>query len=188
MQANQLFYPDVSFERIRPKPKIKPALQVLLPRSRREAGFSCAHCRQYISCDPELSGVQNRNHCPHCLWSLHMDLNRPGDRLSRCQKRMKPVGLALKKTHRKYGFEPGSELMLVHVCQACGKISINRIAADDNAFAIWQVFERSPTLAEELSARISQEGIEILQSGDEGIVRTRLFGKSEYWQLIQHEA
>ncbi len=184
MQANPFFYPDASFERIRSKPGSKPALRDHSPRSRREAGFSCAHCRQYVSCDPELAGVQNRNHCPHCLWSRHMDLNRPGDRLSRCQGRMKPVGLALKNTRQKYGILPGGELMLVHACEACGKISINRAAADDNAYAIWQVFERSLSLSADIAARVSEEGIRMLGAVDQAIVRLRLYGKSEGWDAI----
>ncbi len=184
MQANPFFYPDVSFERISSKPRSKPALRERLPRSRREAGFSCAHCHQYVSCDPETAGVQNRNHCPHCLWSRHMDLKAAGDRLSRCQGRMKPVGLALKKTRQKYGILPGGELMLVHTCESCGKISINRIAADDNTFMVWQVFERSLTLSADAAGQISQEGIQVLGAADQAIVRLRLYGKSESWDAI----
>ncbi len=184
MQANPFFYPDASFERMRPKPKIKPAMGAHPCRSRREGQFSCVHCRQCVSCNPEFSAVQNRNHCPYCQWSRHMDLNHPGDRLSRCQGRMKPVGLALKKTRQKYGILPGGELMLVHVCEACGKISINRIAADDSAFVIWQVFERSLTLTADVAGRINQEGIQLLGLGDQEIVRLRLFGKSGKWDAI----
>ncbi len=179
MQANSFFYSNATFERIKSKPKCKSAQLARLFRAGRETRFSCLHCHQCVSCDPEWSGVRSRNHCPHCLWSRHVDLNHPGDRLSPCGGRMEPVGLTLKKTNQKYSPEPGGELMLVHVCQACEKISINRIAADDNTFMVWQVFERSLTLLGELSARIGLEGIQMLRTSDEKIVQTRLFGKDE---------
>jgi hypothetical protein len=177
MQANHFFYPNASFEQIKSKPKFKAAPLKHPCRPGREAGFSCTACRRYVSCDSELSGVRSRNHCPHCLWSRHMDLNRPGDRLSLCRRRMKPVGLALKKTNQKYSLEPGGELKLIHVCEGCGKISINRIAADDNAFMIWIVFENSLHSGEEITGRIRSEGIQMLQSADEKIVHMRLYGK-----------
>ena len=34
----------------------------------------CLHCGTYISAEAVLSGVRNRNHCPHCLSSRHLDL------------------------------------------------------------------------------------------------------------------
>ena len=40
---------------------------------------------------------------------------------------MKPIGLTFKKD---------GELMIVHKCLNCGKISRNRIAGDDNPYAI----------------------------------------------------
>lgn len=45
---------------------------------------------------------------------------------------MRPSGLTLKRTTKKYGSGLG-ELMIIHVCQDCGQVSINRIAADDDA-------------------------------------------------------
>ena len=33
--------------------------------------FRCAHCGKEIH--PEGAGSQHRNHCPHCLYSLHVD-------------------------------------------------------------------------------------------------------------------
>src|SRR5512137_2268473 len=66
-------------------------------------GFKCVFCHVFVSAEPALSGVQNRNHCPYCLWSRHLDLLRPGDRLAACKEKMKPVGLTFKKTAKKYG-------------------------------------------------------------------------------------
>ncbi len=67
--------------------------------------FRCVHCRVMISANIALSGVNSRNHCPYCLWSKHLDLFKAGDRLSACKGAMKPVGLALKTSYKKYGHE-----------------------------------------------------------------------------------
>ena len=42
--------------------------------SDRDAGFQCGHCRNFVNAEPFISGVKNRNHCPCCLWSKHVDL------------------------------------------------------------------------------------------------------------------
>ena len=87
-------------------------------RSRTVEGFFCKHCNGYVSSAAFLSGVQNRNHCPYCLWSRHLDLYSAGDRLSACKSSMRPIGLTSKATNKKYG--PGrGELMLIHLCTDC---------------------------------------------------------------------
>ena len=40
--------------------------------------FMCAHCQTIVSAAHLLSGVNNRNHCPFCLWSRHLDLYAAG--------------------------------------------------------------------------------------------------------------
>src|SRR5262245_27702571 len=102
--------------------------------------FNCAHCGAFVSSMHMLSGVNNRNHCPYCLWSRHLDLYSSGDRLSACKSPMKPVGLTMKKGRNKYASSPRGELMLVHVCVECGSVSINRIAGDDDPDSILEVF------------------------------------------------
>src|SRR5512133_285586 len=137
--------------------------------------FKCKHCRQYVSTDPVLSGVNNRNHCPYCLWSRHMDLYQPGDRLSACKSEMQPVGLTLKRTNKKYGKQQG-ELMLIHYCIECASISINRIAADDDAENILAIFENASQLDGYIRSQIEKTGIQPLGVADIEIVRARLFG------------
>ena len=138
-------------------------------------GFKCVYCHVFVSAEPALSGVQNRNHCPYCLWSRHLDLLRPGDRLAACKEKMKPVGLTFKKTAKKYGPRLG-ELMLVHLCLECGKVSINRIAADDLADTIYELFERSLKLDDRAKAALKASGVQVLGKQDTEIVRARLFG------------
>ncbi len=70
----------------------------------------------------------------------------PGDRLSACKAGMRPVGLALKRVNKKYGSPKAGELMLVHACSECGKVSLNRLAADDDPQAVLETFEASLAL------------------------------------------
>ncbi len=146
--------------------------------------FKCVHCRTIISADPDISGVHNRNHCPYCLWSRHMDLHEAGDRLCACKSAMKPVGLALKQAHKKYGSARQGELMVIHHCTECGKVSINRIAADDVPDTLLEIYAQSNHLDPAVQARIWQNGIQMLGTADQEIVYARLFG----WSSIQKGA
>src|SRR5690349_24303189 len=101
------------------------------PASSLFGDFRCAHCHAMVSSAHLLSGVNNRNHCPYCLWSCHLDLYAAGDRLSACKAPMKPVGLTMKTGRNKYKRDTRGELMLIHQCSDCMIVSINRIAADD---------------------------------------------------------
>ena len=117
--------------------------------------FECGQCRLRVSAEPRLSGVQNRNHCPYCLWSKHVDLREAGDRLCACKGLMRPVGLALKRTKKKYAAAGArGELLLAHQCAACGAVSLNRVAADDSPARLREVWEaslaRRPEVGEEI--------------------------------------
>lgn len=134
--------------------------------------FRCAHCQQLVSAEHMVSGVNNRNHCPYCLWSRHLDLFVAGDRLSACKGQMKVIGLTMKKSRNKYRLESGGELMLIHECVDCGAFSINRIAADDDPESIWEVFHASLLSGYRLRARCEADGIRLLDTEDaEGIAR-----------------
>jgi hypothetical protein len=148
-------------------------------RVQTEAGFTCANCHAAISSDPARSGVRNRNHCPHCLWSRHVDLEKAGDRLAGCNSRMRPVGLTVKSTRKKYGPERG-ELMLVHACTGCGKLSINRIAADDDPQALLSTYEGSFQMEPALRERLEADGIALLSELQAEEVYTQLFGKGSF--------
>lgn len=139
--------------------------------------FRCGHCRQHVTAESLFSGVINRNHCPYCLWSRHLDLERPGDRLCACKGAMQPVGLTLKKSARKYSRPNQGELMLIHRCLDCGRLSINRIAADDIADELYRVFAASFRMTEELRAAMTASGINPLLPRDTRLVCLRLFGR-----------
>jgi hypothetical protein len=136
--------------------------------------FKCGNCGALVSSMNMLSGVQNRNHCPYCLWSRHLDLYSAGDRLSACKAGMKPIGLTMKKSRNKYQLSPRGELMLVHTCSDCESISINRIAADDDLEMILAVFQSSLSLNPGILE--DQQGIVILNTQDEEIIHAQLYG------------
>lgn len=137
--------------------------------------FRCVHCRQVVSALPLLSGVHNRNHCPYCLWSRHLDLNQAGDRLSACKAGMRPLGLTIKRAIKKYNLQSG-ELMIVHQCTECGRFSINRIAADDFAENLFELFRGSRLLDPTIRLELESTGIFPLQLADQQLVQSRLFG------------
>ena len=69
-------------------------LRINEPETYVESGFVCSHCGRPVTPDPD--GTSHRNHCPWCLYSLHLDI-LPGDRASRCGVLMEPVAIAVKK-------------------------------------------------------------------------------------------
>jgi hypothetical protein len=140
------------------------------------ADFRCNHCAAYILALSVLSAVNHRNHCPYCLWSRHLDLVQAGDRLSACKAPMRPLGLTLKSTRNKYS-PLGGELMLVHLCTECGRVSINRIAADDECEALFQVFRASLALPAQSRAALARSGIHVLEAVDEDRVDLQLLGE-----------
>lgn len=146
-----------------------------------EKQFRCQNCGLLVSTDPELAGVNNRNHCPNCLWSKHVDLNKAGDRKATCQARMQPLALTMKQTHKK--FAATGELMLIHRCTACGKLSINRIAADDSAGQLYRLYRASFEMEDSLRDRLNGQGIRPLDAADLTTVFSQLFG----WQAILDE-
>ena len=88
---------------------------------RESPGFRCAHCKRDVP--PLPSGGRNRNHCPYCLYSLHVDATTPGDRASDCNSRMAPAA----KFERRNGEE-----VIVHRCLGCGFERYCRVGADDD--------------------------------------------------------
>lgn len=139
--------------------------------------FRCGHCRNLVSAAHLLSGVNNRNHCPYCLWSCHLDLFVAGDRLSACKGQMKPIGLTMKKSRNKYQLEQRGELMLVHECTECGMLSINRIAADDDPENILIIFQDSFLYGEQLRRQCEGHAIRLLGAEANETVYKQLYGQ-----------
>lgn len=83
-----------------------------------DSGFICENCGKEV---PPLK-YTSRNHCPHCLASLHLDIN-PGDRASDCHGVMDAVTV---EPDAKKGF------VITHKCRKCGAFKRNKAAADDD--------------------------------------------------------
>ena len=106
--------------------------------------FKCRHCRAFVGIPP--TGGRNRNHCPLCLYSLHVDGKTPGDRSSDCQSSMAPIGVF---------YRLNLEQVVVHRCLGCGFVRYNRVAADDNPVVLAGLPVLSPTeLAEAVSGEL----------------------------------
>jgi ribosome biogenesis GTPase / thiamine phosphate phosphatase len=89
--------------------------------------FTCRHCNWAVA--GEAAGTDHRNHCPRCLWSLHLD-DRPGDRASGCRGEMEPIAIHARR---------GGEWSVLQRCTECGVIKANRIAGDDNEWLLLQL-------------------------------------------------
>jgi ribosome biogenesis GTPase / thiamine phosphate phosphatase len=92
--------------------------------------FTCRHCGWAVS--SQAVGTQHRNHCPRCLWSLHLD-DRPGDRASGCRGEMEPIAIQART---------GGEWSVLQRCTECGVIKANRIAGDDNEWLLLSLAAR----------------------------------------------
>jgi len=177
-------FTETVFEKIHhKKPRTGRKFEFSVRNARQEKQFRCQNCGLLVSTDPELAGVNNRNHCPNCLWSRHVDQDKAGDRKADCRARMQPVGLTVKQTHKKYAGADQGELMLIHRCSACGKISINRIAADDSAGQLYRLYRISFDMKDALRSILVQQSIHLLGAGDLTTVFSQLFG----WQAITDE-
>lgn len=84
-------------------------------RKKENSRFICKNCENEVL---PLTNGSYRNHCPYCLYSLHLDKN-PGDRLSDCHGLMKPEGIIY---HSKKGYQ------VRHKCISCGFERVNKIA------------------------------------------------------------
>lgn len=103
----------------------------------KNTGFSCAHCNRDV---PPLANGSYRNHCPYCLYSLHVDIH-PGDRASDCGGKLEPVGVD-------YSGKKG--WIIIHQCERCGEQRRNKAAlgdanVSDNYDLILELSKRFPS-------------------------------------------
>ncbi|HUD10214.1 MAG TPA: RNHCP domain-containing protein [Candidatus Saccharimonadales bacterium] len=141
-------------------------------REHNAGGFRCSHCKQFVIIN-DIMGTVNRNHCNWCLWSKHVD-EAKGDRLATCHGGMEPIGLTFK--HEGQG--KIGEIMLIHLCSVCDKVSINRIARDDPEQYVLDIFHRSLDLKDEIKQSLYKAGIDLLERNDTEEVNIQLFGNT----------
>lgn len=89
--------------------------------------FVCRNCGREVV--PEGAGSDHRNHCPNCLYSLHVDIE-PGDRESDCEGKMEPIAVWVRNK---------GEWAIIHRCKSCGALSSNRVAGDDNPMLLMSI-------------------------------------------------
>ena len=92
---------------------------------KRVEDFTCAQCREIVR------GSGFTNHCPSCLYSMHVDIY-PGDRAEECGGMMEPIGAL----HTPNGY------VLIHQCEACGAVRRNKASPEDDRGAIQAVAGR----------------------------------------------
>lgn len=86
-----------------------------MSRKKENSGFICGNCGCKVL---PLTNGSYRNHCPQCLYSMHLDLES-GDRRSNCGGLMKPAGII-------YNSKKGYQIR--HQCMQCGFERVNKIA------------------------------------------------------------
>jgi len=97
---------------------------------------------------------------------------------------MKPIGLSFKnQKFNLYTNKISGELMVIHLCLTCGRISANRIAGDDNPYAVLSVFEESIKINTEIKNGLANLNIQLLSKVDKQEVFICLFG-NDYHKYV----
>ena len=81
---------------------------------RNKEDFVCENCGE------KVVGNGFTNHCPHCLYSKHVDID-PGDRAEDCGGLMEPINLELER----------GKYIITQKCLKCGRIWHNEASAGD---------------------------------------------------------
>ena len=98
---------------------------------------------------------------------------------------MRPIGLTFKSGKRnRYSSDISGEIMLVHYCLSCEKISCNRIAGDDNAYAVLNLLNFGTDNNLAFKEKIKEFAIELLTIDYQEMVSIALLGKA-YMDFIE---
>lgn len=82
-----------------------------------DESFTCENCGKKV----EKLNYTARDHCPHCLYSKHIDI-LPGDRKNTCSGLLVPIGIEkFRNTYK-----------IIYQCEKCKKLHKNIMANDDN--------------------------------------------------------
>lgn len=91
------------------------AAQVIRSPIARDEAFVCARCGAAVP----AHGRTARDHCPWCLWSLHVD-RVPGDRAADCGGLLEPIAVR----------RAGRKVQLAYRCVRCGEERRNQVLTD----------------------------------------------------------
>lgn len=89
--------------------------------------FICINCNKKV----EKLNYTSRDHCNHCLFSLHVDIT-PGDRANECKGILEPINVLNDSKKGK---------VILYKCKKCGKMLKNIVANDDNQEIIYKIIE-----------------------------------------------
>lgn len=89
----------------------------------RDESFECQNCGRHVP----IHGRTARDHCPYCLYSLHVDVV-PGDRAEDCGGLLKPERLE----------QRDGKLIIHYRCVRCGAERRNRALTDGDPPDDWQ--------------------------------------------------
>ena len=89
----------------------------------RDEAFVCIECGELVP----PHGRTARDHCPHCLTSLHVDVV-PGDRAANCAGQLIAVGLEFR----------GEQPVIFYRCERCGKTHRNQAVLDGEVPDSWE--------------------------------------------------
>jgi len=82
---------------------------------------------------------------------------------------MMPIGLMFKNLRENpFTNRVNGELMVVHACLGCSKISANRIAGDDNSYQILQLLDNSKRLSSNFVSQLAKKVSNYSQIRSEG--------------------
>ena len=85
--------------------------------SKLDEEFICENCNKEVN----KLNYTSRDHCPHCLYSKHVDTN-PGDRKNECRGLLVPIDIEkFKDTYK-----------IIYKCKKCNQTHKNIIATDDD--------------------------------------------------------
>ena len=91
--------------------------------------FICENCNKQV----EKLNYTARDHCNHCLYSKHVDIN-PGDRKNECKGLLKPISIEkFKDTYK-----------IIYKCNKCNEIHKNIMASDDDMNLIIELTKETP--------------------------------------------
>lgn len=90
---------------------------------------------------------------------------------------MQPIALVFKNyTVNPFTDRGSGELMIIHQCLNCGRISPNRVSGDDNEYQILSVLKESINLNENISIRLKNQGLELITISNKEEALISLFG------------
>ncbi len=93
-----------------------------------DESFICENCHKEVN----KLNYTARDHCPHCLYSKHVDIN-PGDRNNTCHGLLKPIDIEkFKNTYK-----------IIYKCEKCKQEHKNIMATDDDFEVILNIMREN---------------------------------------------